>query len=1355
MKDRMKQLKSKAGMTYVELLVAFTLLVFIIMAFSPMLLKSYDWVYRAGERVSDTYEAKSELEKELSIREDDELVNNGNGIAVNMRKFTNQFAIQMRRVTTEVNGLETIYGVGKAELRIISSEVVADNQSYYPIVVRLVNFEGTSVSIGTTFSSDKSKIIIDVKSLLKDDTGIKYSVKSENIDKNIIKVIIENADITYSPFEMTAYYYDEYGRKRTTTSHVFISEPDLMLAGKSTAEAQYLTSAGVVTDDSGKESMIVAARKMEDMAVPAGTKINKVRWLSTYDGSDLGIRTGTYAMCGIQEDGNAFIRRLWNLDSEGGATYSKVYKADGVVYVNNIAYYKYIWGSDYTQPVTRGWVKYKKNLVSDNVTDAVWSTTYSLNDSYNNVVAKNMQNTLYAGTNYLMQLCKTYSGEYMSAKLSEAVGDNVSSGYAVLNRHTNIITTFGGQMPNLEGGDGYSGINLSTVRKRTNGWVSYIDFNATGLTANYSSSNANIGGKNQPSSNGQEGDHTDPTYKIARKGGDGYEIANANHYLESAVPILFFAADGQTSPTQINRYFIPENNNWGSQLQSMQYGIYRKSFGNIHTDTRNALGFCYFDNVTSSFVDANHHPLESDVDNILFANTGFREYHNIIEKEKKSGYQIFHNYISDWSCDRKTGGNAEHYCWGCDVPARFTEQITTNGGKYIINPNDTLTTRQQKIMDLILDNMGIGDGEKVVIPAVSPYTGDPNYPSGYKEADKKDEMCSFIRLKSFTNLNGTFNEDFAASGNLTVDSSLTQKAEGKKKLDGYGFDNNDNRSDVELTDVFYIKDSSDATLNVVYTGVTPASSFLYGPYVNTAAVSAASNAYTIYFITSYGDDGFAIYSKENIGHNAYDVTTFDKSFWSGRRYLKTASYTLGYSSNYNLIFGNLADTALDNYSNSPLNLTKPTGDYDNKLDNYTKDFYNITTFTESEGYTFAVGYRVIGYAGVDSTAIAIPDTQTFKNDFEDTCKKQLGVTNIYYTNSIADFFTDANFKSVAGATQRYYNTYKNDMATEINKSKQDQQVAAFYFDIHDDQNAAYITSLPTAVGAAYTALTGVKVASGKEGDASIPCNAVANEGVIEYMNPGDTSFTQLKFTFASDTPYNYKFTDVSFVKTGGKIEKDGEGNVIVDDPDKLELILSASNGCVYHGTLDFTITTSTVQATDPVTGEPLFVEDKLGNKTPVYEQTAVINPGQVVQLSSINCSDLSQVRTVSTAKYEKDDGSTVTVLLAAGKPKASNTAIYASTDLGVTWTEVTASSTTYDIYDIQASGEYVYAVGTTSDGSKGVVLYKKTSSCSTNSAWTAVTQYSKTFKTVGLGADLVGSDKVDLPPIYTCASKSA
>ena len=52
-------------MTYVELLCALALLSLIVVMFTPMLLSSYDTIYRAGERVEQVYDSKEEIEKKV------------------------------------------------------------------------------------------------------------------------------------------------------------------------------------------------------------------------------------------------------------------------------------------------------------------------------------------------------------------------------------------------------------------------------------------------------------------------------------------------------------------------------------------------------------------------------------------------------------------------------------------------------------------------------------------------------------------------------------------------------------------------------------------------------------------------------------------------------------------------------------------------------------------------------------------------------------------------------------------------------------------------------------------------------------------------------------------------------------------------------------------------------------------------------------------------------------------------------------------------------------------------------------------------------------------------------------------
>ena len=66
MKTDFRNIRSNKGMTYVELLVALSILAIIVVVFTPMLMLSYTRLYDAGEINVNTYEVKSSL-RNLSL----------------------------------------------------------------------------------------------------------------------------------------------------------------------------------------------------------------------------------------------------------------------------------------------------------------------------------------------------------------------------------------------------------------------------------------------------------------------------------------------------------------------------------------------------------------------------------------------------------------------------------------------------------------------------------------------------------------------------------------------------------------------------------------------------------------------------------------------------------------------------------------------------------------------------------------------------------------------------------------------------------------------------------------------------------------------------------------------------------------------------------------------------------------------------------------------------------------------------------------------------------------------------------------------------------------------------------------
>ena len=170
---RLKRLKqgSKSGMTYVELLVAFSLLVLIISVFTPMLLSSYNRIYSAGETVQNTYNMKTSVEEELATRGSVDVIYN---LGVRLENITNATKLSFRRAIGKVRdsmgmALESLFYGGNGSIRIVSQKRVNDDQSYQDIVIKATGFTIDDVNI----NGDPTKTAIGDTENFK---GFKYSV---------------------------------------------------------------------------------------------------------------------------------------------------------------------------------------------------------------------------------------------------------------------------------------------------------------------------------------------------------------------------------------------------------------------------------------------------------------------------------------------------------------------------------------------------------------------------------------------------------------------------------------------------------------------------------------------------------------------------------------------------------------------------------------------------------------------------------------------------------------------------------------------------------------------------------------------------------------------------------------------------------------------------------------------------------------------------------------------------------------------------------------------------------------------------------------------------------------------------
>lgn len=315
-----KQFFNKLGMTYVELICALSLLTLIVIMFTPMLLSSYETLYKAGERVEDVYDSKKEIESGLADRLSEVTITISNvgfstDLSDNAAGLFQTMNVKLKKVvSTMERGLETAFGTTRASVDIISPRIVYDDQNNHDVIIQTKGIEYSKVYFGT-YSSDQAvldlndseikhcydetteeygtgailvEIIVPDKkgSLYKDEEAvylkanvatIKSSATSttsitemqiSNEDNNgIISFNVSGGigdselDFTQSPVRINVYYVNTRDKVRTVSDYLTIQPPTILLAGESNSNVDYYTSAGV-TEKDGLYSLVVNPRKM-------------------------------------------------------------------------------------------------------------------------------------------------------------------------------------------------------------------------------------------------------------------------------------------------------------------------------------------------------------------------------------------------------------------------------------------------------------------------------------------------------------------------------------------------------------------------------------------------------------------------------------------------------------------------------------------------------------------------------------------------------------------------------------------------------------------------------------------------------------------------------------------------------------------------------------------------------------------------------------------------------------------------------------------------------------------------------------------------------------------------------------
>ncbi len=347
MKKKTKYLfKNKQGMTLVELLVAMTLFMVIAMAFTPMLISSYNNIYKAGEKHEEVYAAQTGVERELSRRTQYDVISSFGDFKLlnkNGGKIANAIDVSLRKATYGLtskigNSIQSLFYKGKGRIEIISAKRVNDDTVDKTVVVRASGFKIDKVlSAGDDYShkTDPKKesdgngdydytVVIGAyvpqrtvstgedlyknsANLLKSDGAITYTKNSEG--ETIITLNLKGVDMSCSPVQIVVRYYDEnskvsgdkvVSKPKEVASYLYIDSPTLIIGSKTSSETSYYTCTGIketkTSSNNIERSMDIDARLIggnisdtyhdsiaAKMPQQGSTEIRNVSWITNDD----------------------------------------------------------------------------------------------------------------------------------------------------------------------------------------------------------------------------------------------------------------------------------------------------------------------------------------------------------------------------------------------------------------------------------------------------------------------------------------------------------------------------------------------------------------------------------------------------------------------------------------------------------------------------------------------------------------------------------------------------------------------------------------------------------------------------------------------------------------------------------------------------------------------------------------------------------------------------------------------------------------------------------------------------------------------------------------------------------------
>lgn len=378
-----KRLFNKRGMTYIELLVALALLSLIIVSFTPMLMASYDNLYKAGERVETVYKSQQEMEEGLAVRYSTRSSNIAMSFTMNAQTVLQNINVNGRKVVSGLQDrLETIFYGVRARIDIISNDVVYDDTPTHEVILQTTGLDYDKVTFGN-YAGDINQLPqnqIHIRAFIPDKiTGASngsttdelaygtvqasLSLISADAKQGRIAFTVGGADFTQSPIKFTVYYKNERGILKQLPCYLYI-EPATMLMAGTTRSYDYYTSAGVELKDASTDSttqktqyqLLIQGRTMRldnsgllstsDSPKNKGVTIKTISWVAQDENKKL---NPYYVMAGT----NGSVYRMYNyatltdLKSVMGASNSVTDTKDNALdLVNGVRVYQSFWSGE-------------------------------------------------------------------------------------------------------------------------------------------------------------------------------------------------------------------------------------------------------------------------------------------------------------------------------------------------------------------------------------------------------------------------------------------------------------------------------------------------------------------------------------------------------------------------------------------------------------------------------------------------------------------------------------------------------------------------------------------------------------------------------------------------------------------------------------------------------------------------------------------------------------------------------------------------------------------------------------------------------------------------------------------------